>query len=191
MSEKIAPSDRSQNGPFDSNEIDLPAGFLDFGALKVVTQTEIGVRLEIEEATGRVVAVSIDLANSTLQVSVFAAPKLEGVWSDVLDQLRASITEAGGAVDEYIGQLGVGLNAKVKQPDGSLRNMRFIGVDGPRWFLRGTITGAALTDLGAAAEVEDFFRSLVVDRGDSPMPPKEPLNLVLPAGVIAPPRIGF
>lgn len=191
MSEKIAPKDRSLNGPFDASEVELAPGFLDFGSLRIPGSSEIGVRLEVEESTGRIVAVTVELAASTLQVSVFAAPKLEGVWGEVLDQLRTSIVQAGGSTNEYISQTGPGLDAQVRQPDGMLRNIRFIGVDGPRWFLRGSVTGAALTDITAATTVENFFRTLVVNRGDSPMPPREPLNLALPAGVIAPPRVTF
>jgi hypothetical protein len=47
------------------------------------------------------------------------------------------------------------------------RLARFVGVDGPRWFLRGVIGGAATTDVEAAAR-EDLFRSIVVVRGGSP-----------------------
>ncbi len=48
---------------------------------------------------------------------------------------------------------------------GHMRLARFIGVDGPRWFLRGVIAGEAAVDPGAAAQVEDLFRSIVVVRG--------------------------
>ena len=52
------------------------------------------------------------------------------------------------------------------------RLARFVGVDGPRWFLRGVVGGAATSDVEAAAAVEDLFRSIVVVRGTSPMPPR-------------------
>src|SRR5690606_34481394 len=47
-----------------------------------------------------------------------------------------------------------------------------IGVDGPRWFLRGVIGGEAASDPAAAEQVEDLFRLIVVVRGGSPMPPR-------------------
>jgi hypothetical protein len=58
---------------------------------------------------------------------------------------------------------------------------RFLGVDGPRWFLRGTITGPAGAGGEAAAALEDAFREVVVVRGTEPMPVREPLPLALPA----------
>jgi hypothetical protein len=58
---------------------------------------------------------------------------------------------------------------------------RFLGVDGPRWFLRGTITGPAGAGGEAAAALEQAFRDVVVVRGTEPMPVREPLPLTLPA----------
>ena len=191
MSEKLAPIDRAELGPFDSSEVDLPIGFLDFGALRLVSAPDLGIKLEVEESTGRVVALTLEIAESVLQVSVFAASKHEGIWSDVISQLTESIAASGGSATEYSGQLGRGINATVVQADGSSRVLRFVGVDGPRWFLRGTISGLAVVDAEAGEEVESVFRSLVVHRGDSPMPPREPLGIVVPAGIITPPRPGL
>jgi hypothetical protein len=67
-------------------------------------------------------------------------------------------------------------------PDGSqgYRVARFIGVDGPRWFLRGVLGGAAALEREAAEPLEALFRQVVVIRGDSPMPPRDLLQLRLP-----------
>jgi len=54
-------------------------------------------------------------------------------------------------------------------------------VDGPRWFLRGVISGAAATDPEAAAQIEELFRSVVVVRGSAPMPPRDLIPLRVPA----------
>jgi hypothetical protein len=64
---------------------------------------------------------------------------------------------------------------------GQMRLARFIGVDGPRWFLRGVIAGEAAADPTAAAKVEDLFRSIVVVRGNTPMPPRDLIPLRMPA----------
>jgi Protein of unknown function (DUF3710). len=63
--------------------------------------------------------------------------------------------------------------------------VRFVGVDGPRWFLRAVISGkAAVLDddaaKAAAKMLEDVIRDIVVVRGDQPMAPKEPIELRLP-----------
>jgi hypothetical protein len=55
-----------------------------------------------------------------------------------------------------------------------------VGVDGPRWFLRGLFTGAAATDPAKASVLEDAVRNIVVVRGASPMPVRDPLPLTLP-----------
>jgi hypothetical protein len=60
------------------------------------------------------------------------------------------------------------------------RPARFLGVDGPRWFLRGMMSGPAAADPAAAATLEEAFRGIVVVRGSQPMPVREPLTLTLP-----------
>jgi hypothetical protein len=60
------------------------------------------------------------------------------------------------------------------------RPARFLGVDGPRWFLRAMITGPAAADPEAAAVLEDVFRDIIVVRGHEPMPVREQLPLALP-----------
>ena len=191
MSAKVFPADRSQSGPFDSSEVELHTGFLDFGAIRLVPTPDIAIKLEVEESSGRVVALTLEKSNSILQVSAFAASKHEGVWAEVLEQLSESIAAAGGNASAIPNQLGTALDATVVSGMEAPRRIRFIGVDGPRWFLRGSITGAAVSDDTVAAELETLFRSLVVHRGDSPMPPKESLELTVPNGIITPPRPGL
>ena len=89
-------------------------------------------------------------------------------------------------MEERDGPLGPELLAEVPVVAGdsreaSKRLARFVGVDGPRWFLRGVIGGAATSDVDAAAQIEDLFRSLVVVRGTSPMPPRDLIPLKMPA----------
>ena len=57
---------------------------------------------------------------------------------------------------------------------------RFLGVDGPRWFLRGMISGPAGEDPEAAAPLEAAFRQVIVVRGSEPMPVREQLPMTLP-----------
>lgn len=58
--------------------------------------------------------------------------------------------------------------------------MRFIGVDGPRWFLRGVIRGEGAVRPEAAARIEEIFAGIVVVRGHHPVPPRDLLELRLP-----------
>ena len=57
---------------------------------------------------------------------------------------------------------------------------RFIGVDGPRWFLRAVLSGRAAIDEDAASVLLDVVRATVVVRGDEAMAPRELLALRLP-----------
>jgi len=192
-SDKSAPADRRTAGPLDVNEVQGVKPYVDFGSLRIPSRENLAMRLEVEESTQRIVAVSMDFAGSSLQLQAFAAPKNEGVWHEIRTQMRESLAAQGGETEERIGSLGPELIAKIPLNDESgkqagHRLAKFIGVDGPKWFLRGVVGGAALNDARAAADIDDLFRSVVVVRGDVPLPPKDLLPLTIPGGTVAPPR---
>ena len=146
----------------------------------------MGVKLEVEEATGKPIAVTLETGSWSIQLQAFAAPRSEGVWTEVKGQLAESINSQGGQTEERVGSLGPELIAKlpVANEAGAVvgtRLARFVGVDGPRWFLRGVIAGPAVTDSELGNEMIDVFRGLVVVRGNAPLPPKELLPLRVPA----------
>ena len=176
--------DRPERGPFDSTEREGLDGYIDLGALRIGAAEGLQLRLEVEERTKRVIAVTLDLGGSTLQLQAFAAPRSEGVWEDIREQIGKSVGSQGGTVQERQGTFGTELIAQLPAalPDGTtgVRVARFVGVDGPRWFLRGVFGGPAALDAAAAAPVERLFRNVVVVRGDHPLPPRELLPLRLP-----------
>jgi hypothetical protein len=179
-----AADDRRASGPFDVSEVSSRDGYVDLGALLIAPRDGLQLRLEVEEATQRVVAVTMDLEGSSLQLQAFAAPRSEGLWEEIREQIGQSVGGQGGQVEEIPGDYGVELVAKLPAgaPDGSqgYRAARFVGVDGPRWFLRGVFGGEAALDREAAAGLEDLFRKIVVVRGENPMPPRDLLQLRLP-----------
>lgn len=180
---KSAPADRSTNGPFDESEANPVRPYIDVGGIKVLPREGLNLRLEVEEQSKRIVAVGLDYAGSTLQVQPFAAPRSAGLWDETREQIRQQIRQQGGRVEERKGPLGSELLAEVPvtaEGGAGKRIARFVGVDGPRWFLRGVIGGAATTDVEAAAQIEDLFRSIVVVRGGSPMPPRDLIPLKMP-----------
>lgn len=189
-SETAAPStvleDRAENGPFDESEARAVRPYIDLGAIKILPREGLNLRLEVEEQTKRIVAVGLDYAGSTLQVQAFAAPRSTGLWDETRDQIKAQVLQQGGRVEERDGPLGRELLAEVPviagtDPSAGKRLARFVGVDGPRWFLRGVIGGAGTADLDAASQIEDLFRSIVVVRGNTPMPPRDLIPLRMPA----------
>ncbi|MGW8483826.1 DUF3710 domain-containing protein [Microbacterium sp. NPDC055903] len=181
---KSAPVGRAEDGPFDESEVNPVRPYIDLGGIKILPREGLNLRLEVEEQTKRIVAVGLDYAESSLQVQPFAAPRSGGLWDETRVQLKDQVRSQGGRVEERDGPLGKELLAEVPATaaEGSgLRLARFVGVDGPRWFLRGVIGGAATSDVDAAAKVEDLFRSLVVVRGGAPMPPRDLIPLKMPA----------
>lgn len=181
---KSAPADRETAGPFDDAEANPVRPYIDLGGIKVLPREGLNLRLEVEEQSKRIVAVGLDYADSTLQVQPFAAPRSRGLWDETRVQLRDQVRTQGGRVEEREGPLGKELLAEVPGASGEgpgMRLARFVGVDGPRWFLRGVIGGAAASDPAAAEQVEDLFRSIVVVRGSTPMPPRDLIPLKMPA----------
>ena len=191
--EKSAPADRASAGPFDSSEVEFNGSYLDLGAIKLPTKDGMQVRVEVEEASQRIVAVTLDFDDSSLQLQAFSAPKSEGLWHTIRQQLSDSVEAQGGSAEARVGSLGPEILAKIPITDVSgaqvgTRFTRFVGVDGPKWFLRGVIAGAAITDPKAAADIDDLFRSITVHRDANPLPPGDLLTLHMPGGTIAPPK---
>lgn len=188
-----APTDRSR-GPWDSTE-DVPAGpRVDLGALRLPGVHGMELRMEIDKKSGTVTAVGVTVDGSTLQMQAFAAPRTDGIWDEIREEIGESVKKQGGAVDDVPGPFGRELLARlpVRTPEGRTghRPARFVGVDGPRWFLRGVITGRAAVDEEAGATLEDLFRRTVVVRGTEARAPRDLLALTLPGqadGVTAAP----
>ncbi|UCR89520.1 DUF3710 domain-containing protein [Mycetocola spongiae] len=184
---KSAPADRASAGPYDEEEANPVRPYIDLGGVKILPREGLNLRLEVEESTQRIVAVGLDYAGSTLQVQAFAAPRSAGLWHETREQIRTGIAAQGGEVIEVETELGPELFATLpgtttKENPGGARAARFIGVDGPRWFLRGVIAGAGAEQGATAAidAIDDLFRSVVVVRGNTPMPPRDLLALKMP-----------
>lgn len=183
---KSAPDDRATEGPLDEAEANPVRPYVDLGGVKILPREGLHLRLEIEEGSKRVVAIGLDYAGSTLQVQPFAAPRSSGLWHEIRAQIADQIGKQGGTTTLREGPFGPELVAEIpvaagQGADGTSRLARFIGVDGPRWFLRGVIAGEGALNADAAAEIEDLFRSIVVVRGSAPMPPRDLIPLRMPA----------
>ena len=182
---KSAPEDRAENGPLDESEANAVRPYVELGGVKIVPRADLQLRLEVEEGSKRVVAVGLDYAGSTLQVQPFAAPRTTGLWREIREQIVEQIHKQGGETRITDGPFGPEVLAKIPVTapgqEGALRLARFIGVDGPRWFLRGVIAGEGAVNPDAAAQIEDLFRSIVVVRGTTPMPPRDLIPLHMPA----------
>jgi len=177
-------------GPWD--EADAPQDGLsrvDLGALRVPALAGMELRVDVNTQQ-QVVGASLRSGESLLQLSVFAAPRAGGLWDEVRAELARGASGQGASLKEVDGPFGKELAGSVVvmtpqpgQPGPGKpvrRAARFLGVDGPRWFLRGMLSGPAASTPEEATALEEAFRSVVVVRGTAPMPVREQLPLTLP-----------
>ena len=146
-----------------------------------------GMELRAEIAEERVVAATLIIERSAIQIQPFAAPRTMGIWEEVRQEIASGITQGGGEVQEAEGRFGTELVATVPVglPDGTqgMQVARFLGVDGPRWFLRAVITGEGALEENAREPLENLLADVVVVRGADAMAPRDPIELRLPEEV--------
>lgn len=174
------------NGPYDITDPAAPRDVAIFGSICFVPSSLVTVRAEVEEGTGRIVALAFDYADSTLQVQAFASPKGEPIWDSVLEDIITKLGEQGIAVQRQIGPFGTEILAELNLGTSKSQQIRIFASSGERWLLKAQITGKALQDLEQKTFLEDFFKGFVVNRGELPLPPRELLPLELPSGAITP-----
>jgi hypothetical protein len=170
------------SGPWDAADVPqdgVPR--IDLGSIRLPAVAGTDLRVELN-AQQKVIGATLRSGDSLLQVSAFAAPR---------EDLAKSASGQGGSLREVEGPFGPELAGTIvaappaqpgqaTPPQPVRRAARFLGVDGPRWFLRGLITGPAAESPEAAAVLESAFRGIVVVRGAEPMPVREQLPLTLP-----------
>ncbi|UOE21728.1 DUF3710 domain-containing protein [Thermobifida halotolerans] len=176
-------------GPWDASEDAPEIQRVDLGALRVPVGPDIEVQVNVakQQNQNKVIGVTIVNGKTAVQVQPFAAPKTTGLWAEIREEVVAEIARSGGRSEEFAGTFGPEVRAIVPVPGKTndkgqqlAQPMRFIGVDGPRWFLRGVIRGEGAVRPEAAARIEEIFAGIVVVRGHQPIPPRDLLELTLP-----------
>jgi hypothetical protein len=181
-------TDVRAQGPFDVTEADsadqeLPR--LDLGSLRIPGLPGVGVQVEADQATNEVRAITAVVEDAAVQLQAFAAPRSEGLWAEIRDEMLAEIRgTADTQVAEAEGPFGPELRAIIpaRTPDGQqvLQPLRFAGIDGPRWFLRVVFLGRAAVEPDPDDLLHDLVRQTIVVRGPDAMAPRDPLPLRLP-----------
>jgi uncharacterized protein DUF3710 len=172
-------------GPWDVNDEVPPSERIDFGSMHVPMAA--GCEVQVSMADEQAAWVTVVRGDSGLQLQAFAASKTGGLWAEVRQEIADEVAKAGGRSEEAEGPFGVEVHARIAPPEGmpgapgGLHPVRFLGVDGPRWFLRGVISGPAAVQPDMAAPLEQVFADVVVVRGDHPVPPRDMLEIQLPA----------
>jgi hypothetical protein len=175
-------------GPWDVS--DAPDDeLLDLGGLRIPIVEGFDISLTADEGNpDQPVVVSYAGPDGAMQLHAFAAPKTSGIWADVCREIAESLRESGGQAQDAQGSFGPELRATipVPQPDGSTgyAPARFVGVDGPRWFLRAMIHGPIVDDRDRVAALEDVLRRVVVVRGGDAMAPREVIPLRPPRELV-------
>lgn len=182
--------DWREDGPFDHDEVDLSADEvqrLDLGALILTPWEGMGLQLQVNEGSQQVVAALAFWEQSGLELALLAAPTSGGLADELREDLTEEAEQAGGSATIAVGPFGPELRRVLpaEGPSGEqlFQVSRTWFAEGPRWLLRGTLLGeAGLTedDQGAAAPFVEFFRNVVVRRGDGPMVPGEIIAMTMP-----------
>ena len=182
------PTPPQTTGPYDSTDApDDGVPRLDLGGIQVPVPDGVELRLEVDQESGVVVAAVAVIGPNALQLGAFAAPKTSGIWNEVAEEIAERLRTAGGGGDLVDGTFGRELHARIPMegPSGQrdIQPARFVGVDGPRWFLRGLFQGPAATDAGQSRRLEQVFRGVIVNRGGEAMAPRDPIPLHMPKDV--------
>ena len=183
--EQPAGAARAEGGPWDAEEPFPALERVDLGSLQVPIGPEHEIQLVMAEQHGA--WVTIRYRESEVQIQAFAAARRGALWDDVRAEIAAEVATAGGRSQETEGSFGIELMAQVPAEPGQgagepggMRLVRFVGVDGPRWFVRGLFSGPAADGGDQADLLEEVLRDVVVVRGEHPVPPREILELRLP-----------
>ncbi|MDO7869475.1 DUF3710 domain-containing protein [Nocardioides jiangxiensis] len=172
--------------PLDISEVDLEDGAprVDLGGILLTHVEGFEIRMQVDEASGQVQSVIFAAEEGALEVRAFAASRGGDMWDEIRPQIAADAAQRGGTATEAAGRFGAELVCRVpgQLPDGSevLQETRIVGVDGPRWFVRGTLIGAPVRDDSLRPAYDEALLSMVVRRGAGAMAPGDPLPLSVP-----------
>lgn len=162
-----------ERGPWDVEDENVPDydEYLDMGSYYLPFLKGIELRVKANRATQQVLGTTITYGSSSVEIEAFAAPKTLGLWDDV----RADLIEANKEAKEVEGVFGTELALPVTVKGGRKVLTRIVGVDGPRWMLRGIFSGKAATDPEdeETKALNQFFADIVVERGDDPLAPRD------------------
>lgn len=176
----------TSGGPWDLADQPELGRRLDFGALRFSVPAGYVVQRPANDDDGQVPVVLLRGPEGALRLRVFAAPRDGGLWDDLRADVVREVQERGGTADEVDGPFGTEVRCvlPVKTPDGAdaVQPSRVIGVDGPRWTVRGTFLGPVAQKPRDDGELMDVFRGVVVVRGPEARRAGEVLPLTLPAG---------
>lgn len=182
--------DWRDDGPFDITEVDLDdddVPRVSFGPLVLTPSENMELQLQMNPETQEIQTALVMLAGSGLEIALFAAPASGGMARDVRREVLTSTRAEGGHAELAPGPFGTEIRrmVQVQMEDGQegTHISRTWLAEGPRWLLRGVLMGEACldeTDQGPALPFVEFFKNIVVVRGDRPRPAGDVIPMTLP-----------
>ncbi|BDR54817.1 hypothetical protein KIMH_09280 [Bombiscardovia apis] len=157
-------------GPWDVNDEEVVNydDYLDIGAVNLPYLQGIELRIKANGQSGDIMGATISYGQSSLEVEAFAAPKTLGLWDTVRHDLKAGNPKAREVEGTFGTELMLPVTVKGKE-----FTTRIVGVDGPRWMLRGIFSGPAASKGKERETLDTYFSNIVVDRGEEPLAPRD------------------
>ena len=165
-------------GPYD--EADAPddgLGRLDLGSIRIPLPEGAQLQVEMDPA-GPVRAVHLITPLGQITINGYAAPRSGGLWEDVCGELAEQLRADGARVHSAVGDWGQELVASLGDV-----SLRFVGVDGPRWMVRGVVAGPPENTEQGCELLRELLRGTIVVRGTQAMPVRAPLTIDLPPAI--------
>ncbi|MEU4348804.1 DUF3710 domain-containing protein [Streptomyces sp. NPDC023838] len=158
-------------GPWYAGEPFVPADeYLDLGALWIPSREGIQIEPMSSDSTSGCADVTLVLDGTALQLQVFRRTE-DSTWRAVRHDLLRKIRASHSRASETLGLAGIEIEANqaVTMQDGSstFMRVRFLGCDGPGWFLRGVVTGTGAEPESLEQWPYEVFLNTVVQ----PVPP--------------------
>jgi hypothetical protein len=174
------------DGPFDVEDYDDPSvvtvGRHDLGSVLIPENDAAELAVEVNQQ-GVPTMVWMVTPNGRYNITAYAAPKTGGLWREIVTEIAESLRNDSAQVSVEDGPWGrevVGVVTKGPEPV----VMRFVGVDGYRWMVRGAAIGAPDSADAIAADVRNALADTVVRRGDTPQPVRNMLPLQLSESLV-------
>ena len=175
-----------EDGPFDIGDFDDAAfasiGRHDLGAVLIPEHEGAEMVFEVNQQ-GVPSAVWMVTPSGRYNITAWAAPRSGGLWREVVTEIADSLRNDNAQVSIEDGPWGrevVGVVTSGPEPV----VMRFIGVDGPRWMVRGAAIGPPQNADQIAREVRNALADTVIRRGDTPQPVRAMLPLQLSESLV-------
>ncbi|TPG37055.1 DUF3710 domain-containing protein [Mycolicibacterium hodleri] len=179
--------DDDLDGPFDIEDFEDPeaaaVGRHDLGAVLIPENEAAELAVEVNPQGVPTMAWMVT-SSGRYNVSAYAAPKAGSLWREVVTEVAESLRNEAAEVSiedgpwgrEVVGHMTSGPEPVV---------MRFIGVDGYRWMVRGAAVGSPDNAEAIASDLRNALSDTVVRRGDTPQPVRNMLPLQLSEALVA------